>query len=108
MGIEFKRGDTFYLPQLILWKDKAGTERQPLTGVVIKSQVRKGSTLIDTLVPVITDELSGEFSLEQSKASDDWPTGELSMDIEFTLASGQIISTVTVVITCIKDITHNV
>ena len=107
MGIEFKRGDTFTLPQLIFWEDKEQLKRHSLTGVTIKSQIRKGSALVDTLVPVITDELSGEFSLSQSEATTDWPTGELSMDIEFTLSTGQIISTATVSITCIKDITRN-
>lgn len=107
MGIQFKRGDTFILPQVILWQDKAQLIRHSLTGVTIKSQIRKGSTLVDTLVPVITDEVNGEFSLSQSASSESWPTGELNMDIEFTLASGQIISTITVPITCIKDITRN-
>ena len=107
MGIEFKRGDTFTLPQLVFWEDKAQLLRYPLTGVTIKSQIRKGSTLVDTLIPVITDELNGEFSLSQSASSENWPTGELSMDIEFTLSTGQVISTATVSITCVKDITRN-
>lgn len=105
--INFKRGDTFELPLCTFWKNKTLSEKQSLTGVTIKSKIRKGSTLVDTLLATIISAVDGTFSLKQSITSKDWPVGTLDIDIEFTLVGGSIISTSTFQINCIKDITHD-
>ena len=105
--MEFKRGDTFILPRIIFWENKATNTRHSLTGVTIKCHIRDSTkALIAELTPTITDELNGEFSLEDSSGTTHWTIGNLSLDIEFTLATGQIISTKTITFTCIEDITY--
>lgn len=106
MAVVMKRGDTFY-KEFILWKNKTAGEPLPLTGVTIRSQIRKGNTLVDTLVPTIVDELNGRFSLQQSASSENWPVADLSWDIEFTFPNNHKKSTITIVIECGKDVTRN-
>lgn len=104
--IEFKRGDTFLLPKNTLWKDKAAGVRYPLDGVTARCHVRKGSELVDELVVTVTDAAAGEFGIRDSGSTDTWKTGVLAADIEFVFETGQILSTQTFYINCIKDETR--
>lgn len=103
--IKHKRGDTFILPLCTFWKNKTTQEKQSLANVTIRSQIRKGSTLVDTLVPTVISEAEGTFSLSESATTKNWPVAVLDIDIEFTLNTNQIISTTTFQIEVIKDIT---
>ena len=104
--IDFKRGDTFLLPKNTLWKDRVAGEKYPLDGVTIRCQIRKGSELVDELVATVKDAAAGEFELRCSGSTDTWKTGVLSADIEFTLDTGQKLSTQTFYINCVKDETR--
>ena len=104
--VQFKRGDTFY-KQFKLWKNKALSIPQELTGMSIRSQIRKGNTLVDTLKVTIVDEFAGIFSVEESVSSENWPVATLLWDIEFTFANTHKKSTKTIEIECSKDITRN-
>lgn len=101
--IQFKRGDTFIFPLLRFWKDKTNNERQSLAGVTIACSVNKGPAKIADLTSSVIDSVNGEFSLSYVGSTKTWPIGVLSCDIEFTLNTGQIISTQTFTIECIKD-----
>ena len=105
-AVQIKRGDTFY-KQFKLWKNKTTNTPQALTGMTIRSQIRKGSTLVDTLKVTIVDELEGVFSVEESVSSENWPVATLLWDIEFTFANSHKKSTKTIEIECGKDITRN-
>ena len=104
--ISLKRGNTFVIPKIIFWKDKTkNKEAQDLTGVTIRSSLKKGSTLVAELVPTVIDASHGEFSLRYEGTTRDWPVGLLSCDIEFTLNTGQIISTATFNVEITKNVT---
>jgi hypothetical protein len=94
---KFKRGDTFILGcevgvNLSLWE--------------VRSQVRHGDKLVATLVYTLVSS-SAELSQYKLHFDDttDWPIGKLNCDIEYTTDTGQIISTETFFIECIKDST---
>ena len=105
--ISLKRGNTFVIPKIIFWKDKTKNNEEPqdLTGVTIRSSLKKGSTLVAELVPTVIDAFTGEFSLGYGGTTRDWPVGLLSCDIEFTLNTGQIISTATFNVEVTKNVT---
>lgn len=105
--ISLKRGNSFILPKLVFWKNKSAVppEAQDLTGITIQSTIKKGSTLVGELTPTVINAEAGEFSLHYADSTEDWPIGVLSSDIEFTLNTGQIISTATFNIEVIKNIT---
>ena len=104
--ISLKRGNTFVIPKIIFWKDKTkNKEAQDLTGVTIRSSLKKGSTLVAELVPTVIDASHGEFFLRYEGTTRDWPVGLLSCDIEFTLNTGQIISTATFNVEITKNVT---
>ena len=105
MSIEFKRGDTFYRP-LIFWQDKSTNTRLSLVNYTIRSQIRKGSTLVAELVVTKTDAANGEALLSFADTRN-FPAGDLVCDIELTnTLTGQIISSKTFTIPVEKDITH--
>lgn len=106
--ILFKRGDTFRIPELVFWLDKTAQTPQPLTNVTIKSQLRKGSILVATLTPVVTDSSAGKFYLYFNGSTEEWPVGIYTSDIEFTMSDGTIMSTKTFSYECEKDETRNV
>lgn len=105
MSIEFKRGDTFYRP-LVFWQDKSADTRLALSDYSIRSQLRKGSTLVANLEVVITNAAEGEALLYLADTQS-FPTGDLLCDLELTkLSTGQILSSQTFVIPVVKDITY--
>lgn len=104
--ITLKRGDTFQIAVETPGKD--------LTGYTVRSQVRRGTSLIHTLT--LTDFLPGPggsmFQLIAFNpggtlpgATVGWPVGELLCDIEYTAPSGLVVSTETFTIECVADIT---
>jgi hypothetical protein len=116
-NVTFKRGDYFALSIEALMQD--------LTGWTVRSQVRRGSTLVHELTVEDWTPAPGGSSfqlvaltpsvslpgVDMSKpgvlgATDDWPVGELLCDIEYTGPTGVIISTETFTIECVADITR--
>lgn len=100
--IVHKRGDTFKLMCAVAINEVA----QDITGWAIASQVRKGSILVETLTIEPISAAAGTFMLTSEQRTDSWPTGDLQLDVEYTLSSGQVISTETLTISCIKDVTQ--
>lgn len=100
-----KRGNTF-VRGFRFWADKAEMERLDLTDYTIRSQVKKGSTLVEDLDITIIDPLLGEFKVSSIPRTDLWPVGDLEWDIELTnTVTTQVISTETYIISCSKGIT---
>ena len=103
VSIPFKRGDTF----LVEATATAASVPQDLTGWSIRSQVRQGSTLVADLSVEYTNRPSGVFRLSAPPAlTQSWPVKVLSCDIEYTTASGQVVSTETFEIDCKGDVTQ--
>lgn len=95
--LKFKRGDTFILEC---------TVPVNLTGWTVRSQVRYGETLVDSLTFEIVSvgAESSQYKLTRDITTD-WPVGKLNCDIEYTTDQDQIISTETFFIECEKDST---
>lgn len=103
--VTHKRGNTF-VRGFRFWADKTKNERLDLTNYTIRSQVKKGATLVETLTVTITDPLLGEFKLSSLPRTDQWPIGDLEWDIELTnTITGQVISTETYMVSCGKGVT---
>ncbi len=103
VSIPFKRGDTF-LVQGTVSQDSVA---QDISGWAVRSQVRDGSTLVSELVVAITSAADGTYTLTKSDTTA-WPVKTLSCDIQYTTASGQIVSTETFQIVVQADITLDV
>lgn len=88
--ISFKRGDTF----LIQCTLKQSGNIRALTGWTVKSQIRTQQMLrlIADLTFTIVDEQAGIFQLS-CPTTTDWPTGIAICDIQYTMPSGQVVST---------------
>lgn len=99
--LNFKRGDTFLI-EAQLADNGIPTD---LTNWTIRSQVRRNSQLIDTLDVTIVDAATGRYTLSSSGATTAWPIAVLESDIEYTSPNGQIVSTETYSINCVKDVT---
>ncbi len=99
--LEFKRGDTFS-PLISVTEDN--NEPVNITNWTILSQVRdRQDTLVSALTVSNRNNSAGTFNLSAASTST-WPVGELYWDIEYTNASGVKVSTETVLIKCLKDI----
>lgn len=105
ISISFKRGDTFILQNTVKIDDVV----QDITLWTIESKIRQGSTFVDSLTVTKTDALRGVYQVKKTDTSA-WPSGaspkSLSMDIQYTLPSGQVVSTETFEIACVSDITY--
>lgn len=102
--LEFKRGDTFN-PLIRVTEDNS--EPVNISNWTIISQVRDiRDNLISTLNVSNRVDSSGEFNLGTLDTSS-WPVGELFWDIQYINAEGVKISTETIVIRCIKDISRS-
>lgn len=103
--IPFKRGDTF----LVEATARQGATPQDITGWVIASHVRRGTTLVAALEVTIVDAAAGTYRLRKENTGADgterWPVSDLECDIQYTTAAGQIVSTETFIIDMVKDIT---
>lgn len=99
---QIKRGDSF---GLTLQVAIAGTV-QDLTNWTILSQVRQADgKLVETLVANIVDGPQGKFNVA-SLGTGQWPVGLLDWDIQYTTDAGQIISTDTIQINVVKDVSR--
>lgn len=94
---KFKRGDTFILECEV---------PVDLTGWSVRSQIRSGDKLVATLVFLLVSSTvdSSTYKLTFEDTTE-WPIGKLNCDIEYTTNLGQIISTETFYVECVKDST---
>lgn len=102
--ITVKRGDTFKLNAAVT-ADGAAVN---ITGWTITSQIRTGGgRLINTLTCAIVSGAAGTYTITESAAgvTATWPLEQLEMDIQYS-ASGTVISTETVKVDVVKDITR--
>lgn len=104
--LQHKRGDTFVLQCEA--KNDSGTAIN-LTGwtikAQIKAQVRGRWSFADTFVVSVTNAASGTFKITKSDTKS-WPVGLAYMDIEYTDGSGRIMSTETICVTVVADVTE--
>lgn len=103
VAVPFKRGDTFLLEGVVSINSVA----QDITGWTIRAQVRNGAILVEALTVEYTDRSAGKFRLRANPvATELWPVKELDCDIEYTLASGQVVSTETFKVNVKADVTR--
>lgn len=99
---QIKRGDSFWLTLQVAI---AGAI-QDLSNWTILSQVRQpDGKLVETLAANIVDGPNGKFSVA-SLGTGQWPVGLLDWDIQYTTDAGQIISTDTIQLNVIKDVSR--
>lgn len=113
--VEFKRGDTFLLHGVVRMphatdKNRDGSPKMEEADIAdwgIRSEVRLGDRLIaEMVVEKRPDASMGAYTLSCADTTE-WPVSKiLAFDVEYTLPSGQIISTETIAINCKKDITR--
>lgn len=105
VSISFKRGDSFILQNTV----KIDNVVQDITGWQIESKIRQGSTFVDTLTVTKIDAINGVYQIKKTDTTA-WPAStapkSLLMDIQYTLPSGQVVSTETFEIACVIDITY--
>jgi hypothetical protein len=103
LTIDFKRGDTFRL-QGAYTVDGAAAALP--TG--IRSQLRdRTGALVCELTVARTDEAGGLYELSCADASEWQPGRMLYGDVQYTDASGNVMSTETYAVNVIKDETHD-
>lgn len=101
--INVKRGDTFII-QVAVKQDNIPID---ITGWSVKSQLKKGSTLVETLDFTAVDMPNGIYELSSPASKTElWPVGVLDCDIQYTTLTPQVISTDTFQVNVIKDITQ--
>lgn len=100
--IHHKRGDTFFIANR-LTQDNAPID---LTGWTVRSQVRDGDTLVQSLTYAVAVAADGQYTLTAPAASTaSWPVKTLLCDIEYTSPGGTVTSTETFQIVVIRDVT---
>lgn len=102
--IDIKQGDTLLLECVV----KIDGVVQDITSWVIKSTVKYSTTFVENLVVTKYDPTVGKFRISKADTTA-WPARfdnpkQLLCDIEYTLPSGQIISTETFVFACYKGV----
>lgn len=100
--VTLKRGDTF-LPTCTYLDASGMPAAYAGLGISIKSQVRTRANQLIGGLTVTAGVGVGEFILE-SGSTQNWPTGELLWDIQFT-QGGHIFSTETAVLVVSDDVT---
>ena len=104
LQIPFKQGDTFVLQGTV----KVDNVVQDITNWSIASKVKQSTTFTDTLTVTKTDPTNGVFQIKKDDTTA-WPAGTspktLLCDIEYTMPSGQILSTDTFEILCVSGVT---
>lgn len=81
--IEIKKGASFVV-QVQASLNKQVTN---IAGWTIRSCIFFGDELVEELVPTVTDEATGRFSLTALDSSA-WPEGTLTLDIQYLLPGG--------------------
>lgn len=104
MRLEIKRGDSLDL-QCACAVDGTPVD---LTGWGVACWLRgPAGEVVHEFVPVITDAPAGLFSLRATPAQTAaWPVGALTGDIQYTDASGRVMSTRTFTLPCLEDVTR--
>lgn len=103
LSINFKRGDTFELPGQYL-VDKVAAALPP----GIRSQLRDASgELVAELTVSRVDEAGGLYTLTFGDTTAWKPGRPLYGDVQFTGATGKIISMNTYMVNVIADVTHD-
>lgn len=103
--ITHKRGDTF---ELTCSLENGGNDVN-ITGWTVAAQLRQiDDTLVQGMTVTVTDAAAGEFTITAANTeTDDWPIGNLEIDVEFTESDGSVSSSETFTIAVIKDITRS-
>lgn len=102
--IRFKRGDTFQFSAAVT--DTAGTAID-ITGWTIQAQVRNESmVLIDEAVITVTDAPGGEYQLTVADTTAWVPRETYVMDIQYIDSGGVKVSTETLYVLVLEDVTQ--
>lgn len=97
--INFKQGDSFLIECVVKIDDVV----QDITDWTIASSIKNGA-FTDSLVITKTNALLGTYSVSKADTTL-WPTKALLCDVQYTLPSGQIISTENFEIICMAGVT---
>lgn len=107
--ISIKRGDTFAIETQWL-TDSVGVD---LTGYTVRSQVRKSDpsqTIVETMTCTIDPDQATNPGVVMIAASATqtalWPALTLAWDIEYTSAGGIVLSSETIEIVVVRDVTR--
>ncbi len=102
-AFEHKQGDTLLLIASVPDTFADGY----FAGVTLASQIRDGK---DTLVQNLSIEWADPATTRVMRISSDnttrWPLGDLFFDVQYITASSAIISSKTLIIRCVKDVTR--
>ena len=102
-----KKGDTWSLAAQADVRDLATGTKADLTGWTIASQLRAADTgaLITDFACTLVDPVAQTFThIAASTAT--WPEGLAVLDVQFTSAAGQVVSTDTQTIRIAPDVTQ--
>jgi hypothetical protein len=104
--ITHKRGDTFNLECNA--EDQYG-DAVSIADFTITSQIRSADdALLQALTVTKTEEAAGLFTLSATATQTEaWAPGNYDCDIEFTNTDGAVVSTETMTIVILKDITRD-
>lgn len=101
--IKFKQGQTFVAACVYTGDDNTPF---PLTGITVTSQVRdKDNHVVADLQVTIDNELLGQFTVESTSSTLDWPLQTLYWDI-LTDDSGVLAPTQTMQLRMLKSVTR--
>ena len=103
-----KRGDTWSLTAQADVRDLATGAKADLTGWTIASQLRDAATgeLIADFVCTLVDPVAQTFTHAAPESTGAWPDGLAVLDVQFTSATGQTVSTDTQTIRIVPDVTQ--
>lgn len=100
--MRIKRGDSF---QLTIQGKDANDDAQDMTGWSIASQVRQeDGTLVENLTHAWVEQSEGKYTLTGADTST-WPLEVLRCDIQYTTNAGIVMSTDTILVNMLEDIT---
>lgn len=105
-----KVGDTFALGGAFDYRDAEGTALDP-AGIVCQSQLRTraGSLIAELDVTITGSTGNAAITIKQKPGADSstWPVGVAELDVQCTLASGDVISTDTAQVLLVRDVTRS-
>lgn len=109
MTMQHKIGDTFAWGGALSWVDASGTPLDP-AGLTGASQLRTHTgALIATLDVTITGGIGETVITVTQRPEDDsntWPVGYAELDIQLTLPGGAVVSSATVRVSLLRDVTR--
>ncbi|MHA6262481.1 hypothetical protein ACXYMO_04705 [Arenibacterium sp. CAU 1754] len=104
--MKIKRGDTFTFSGNVS-ATVNGVPQSDFTGWTATSQLRqKNGNLVADLSVTWLDASAGLVKVEHAGSTDNWPLGDIDMDIQFTAPGGEIVSTDTVTFEVVSDVTR--